>query len=131
MTISASRIVPICSICVLALAALINSARGRKKQTFDGIFVRTGPSEEFYPGAKNCSVSGIPYLVLSNPELEERTSITTDDLFHNMRGVWRVRFTGDLSPIGMYERAWRRYWRTVRVSSVLRAERLDSCKDLE
>jgi hypothetical protein len=124
---SASRIVPICAICVLLLVVFLNAVRGKKAQTFDGVFVRMLPREEFYPGVTRCPLSGTSYWLMSNSEFDEQTTMDAKDLARHVQGVWRVRFIGDLSSIGRYGR----YWRVVRVSSVLRVERLDSCENLE
>jgi len=124
---SASRVIPICGICVLALAAFLNFAMGKKGQTFDGVLVRVLPREEFYSGATGCPVSGTPYLLVSNSELDQSTPMSTQDLTRGVQGAWRVRFRGDLSTIGRYGK----YWRTVRVTAVYRVERLDSCKYIE
>ena len=123
---SASRIVPICGICLLALAAFLNIAREKKAQTFDGIYVRVLPREEFYPGATHCPVRGMAYWLEANAEFHERTR--ENDLESLLQpGAWRVRFIGDLSAIGRHGR----YWRIVRVSSVLMAEKLELCENIE
>jgi hypothetical protein len=124
---SASRIIPICGIFVLALAIFLKFALGKKAQTFDGVLIRLLPREEFYPKAISCPVSGTPYLLVSNSELDQSTTMTTEDLVRRVQGAWRVRFSGDLSAIGRYGK----YWRVVRVTTVYRIERLDSCKNIE
>ena len=126
---SASRIVSICGICILALVVFLNVARGKKAQTFDGVFIRILPREEFYPGATGCPVSGTPYWLVSNSVFDENTSFDVEHLFQRVQGAWRVMFIGDLSRIGRYGNLGR-YWRVVRVSSVLRVERLDSCENI-
>jgi hypothetical protein len=119
--------IPICSISVLALAIFLNFAMGKKAQTFDGVLIRVLPREEFYPRATGCPVTGTPYLLISNSELEQSTSMSIEDFSQHVQGAWRVRFRGDLSAIGRYGE----YWRLVRVTTVYSVERLDSCKNIE
>jgi hypothetical protein len=121
----ASRIIPICAILALVLAIFLNFAMGKKAQTFDGVFIRALPREEFYSGATGCPVRGTPYLLVSNSELEQSTPI--EDLLQSVPGAWRVKFRGDLSAIGRYGK----YWRIVRVTTVLRVQRLDACKNIQ
>jgi hypothetical protein len=126
----ANRIVPISGICVLALVVLLNFAREQKAQTFDGVYVRGPLRSEFYPRATGCSVSGTPYWLVSNDELDSQTPLGPE-LLEGVPDVWQVRFVGDLSRIGTYDGLSRRYWRIVRVTSSLRVARLDSCRNIE
>jgi hypothetical protein len=123
----ASRIFPVFAICVLALIAVISTAKGRKDQVLDGVFVRILPDGEFYPGATDCSVSGTPWWVHSNSEFAGATPFDFESLSHRVLGIWRVRFVGDVSAIGRYGR----YWRVVTVKSVLSVKKLESCKNIE
>jgi len=127
---SASRIVPLGCICVLALAVLLRTAGGKKAQTFDGVFVRALTYSEFYQGAKGCTLDETPLFVVPGSDLEQQTPMPIENLFRPIAGEWRVRFVGDLSPIGRYGK-YKKYWRTVRVTSVLRVEPLDSCENLK
>jgi len=124
---SASRIIPIVGIFIVGLTIFLNFARGKKAQTFDGVLIRRLPIEEFFPGATGCPVSGIPYVLQPNSELANSTPMSIDDLDQRVQGVWRIRFGGDLSAIGRYGK----YWRTVRVTTVYKVEKLESCNSVE
>lgn len=102
-------------------------ASGNKNQVFDGVFVRIALDGEFYPGATSCSVSGTPWWLHSNAEFAGATSFDIDSLYKPIQGVWRVRFVGDVTALGRYGK----YWRVVTVKSVLKVEKLDSCKNME
>jgi hypothetical protein len=124
---SASRIIPIFGIFIIGLAVFLNFARGKKGQTFDGVLIRRLPSEEFFPGTTGCPVSGTPYILQSNQELNDSTPMSLDALDQRVQGVWRIRFGGDLSAIGRYGK----YWRVVRVTTVYKVEKLESCNSIK
>ena len=120
---SVDRIIPVLSLSVLALAALILALQGKKNQTFDGVVVLNFMTYEFYPNAKDCNYRGTPYLVLPNER--SREAFTTyaadpdhlDRLFH---GAWRAKLNGNLSRIGRYEYR-KTYWRELSVNYVVSA----------
>jgi hypothetical protein len=101
-------------------------ARGKKSQIFDGVLILRLPIEEFFPGATGCPVSGTPYVLHSNPELNDSTPISLEALDQPVQGVLRIRFEGDLSAIGRYGK----YWRIVRVTTVYKVEKLESCNSI-
>ena len=126
---SASRIVPVCAIFALALAILINGAKGKSNQTFDGLFVLEYPRYEFYVGLKDCPAHGTAYWRVPNSEFS--SEVTRTDIEHLERlfhGAWRVRLRGDLSRIGRYGYQGR-YWREIRVLYVLEVEPVN-CNDI-
>lgn len=126
---SASRIVPVCAICALALAILINSAKGKSNQTLDGLFVLEYPRYEFYAGLKDCPAHGTAYWLVPNSDFnKEVTSTDSEHLERLFHGAWRVRLRGNLSRIGRYGYQGR-YWREIRVLDVLKVEQLN-CKDI-
>lgn len=126
---SADRIVPVCAICALALAILINGARGKSDQTFDGLFVLESPRYEFYEGLKDCSAHGTAYWLVPNSDFnKELMTVDIEHLERLLHGAWRVRFRGDLSRIGRYGYQ-ERYWREIRVLAVLQLKELN-CKDI-
>ncbi len=124
---SASRIIPIFGIFVIGLAGFLNFAREKKGQTFDGVLVRRLPVQEFFPGATGCPISGIPYVLHSNPELDNSTQMSIEDIYQPVQGIWRIRFGGDLSAIGRYGK----YWRVVRVITLYKVEKLESCNGIK
>jgi hypothetical protein len=122
-----TRLLTICGVCILTAALFVEVARGKKSQTFDGIFVRADFQEHFYPGRTRCPVGGFPWWLDSNPEFDARTTMDVNSIYAQVQGVWRVRFIGDLSRIGRYAG----YWRIVHVTQVVRIEKLTSCEGLD
>src|SRR5215472_2790084 len=100
----ATRILPICAICALALGAVTNWARPKDDQVFDGIAVQQNLSYEFFPGAKDCDPKGTSYLLIPNKGFHELVQESADighleDLFH---GTWKMKLRGNLSRIGRF-----------------------------
>src|SRR5258708_26900182 len=97
---SASRIVPILLLGLLALAALVHGLTGRKNQTFDGVIVQDVSTYEFYPNAKDCNHRRTPYVLLPNERFSEAVAISTDveHIDRLLHGTCRARLTGNLSP---------------------------------
>lgn len=75
---SASRIVPILLLGLLAFAALVHRLTGRKNQTFGGVIVQDVSTYEFYPNAKDCNHRGTPYVLLPNERFREVVATSTD-----------------------------------------------------
>ena len=126
---SPSRVVPVFLICALALAVVINGARAKKNQIFDGLVVQDDTHYEFYPGVKDCLRQGTPYWLVPNRKFYEmvRTSTDVEHLDRLFHGTWRVKLNGDLSHIGRY--GYReKYWRELSVNYVVDAMQL-SCND--
>src|SRR5712692_9966082 len=99
---SASRIVPILLLGLLALAALVHGLMGRKNQTFDGVIVQDVSTYEFYPNAKDCNYRGTPYVLLPNERFHEVVANGSTDAEHMDRllhGTWRAKLNGNLSAI--------------------------------
>jgi hypothetical protein len=123
---SARRIVPILLLGALALAALVNGSMGKKNQTFDGVIVQDVMTYEFYPGAKDCSYHGAPYLLLPNDRFYENITTHTDGehldrLFH---GMWRAKLNGNLSRLGWHKYR-KSYWRELSVNYVIDAVQMN------
>jgi hypothetical protein len=99
---SASRIVPILLLGLLALAALVHGLTGRKNQTFDGVIVQDVSTYEFYPNAKDCDHRGTLYVLLPNERFREVVATSTDveHIDRLLHGTWRARLNGNLSPVG-------------------------------
>jgi hypothetical protein len=99
---SASRIVPILLLGLLAFAALVHGLMGRKNQTFDGVIVQDVSTYEFYPNAKDCDHRGTLYVLLPNERFREVVATSTDveHIDRLLHGTWRARLNGNLSPVG-------------------------------
>lgn len=127
----ASRLFPVVLLLVLLLAALVNSARGKKDRTFEGVVVLDYPAYRFYPELKDCRLRGTTYWLVPNQRFYEAVPMpSTNDPSHLERlfhAVWKVKLHGNLSPIGRYGFQGR-YWRELHVLYVIDAEQLD-CKD--
>jgi tetratricopeptide (TPR) repeat protein len=128
---SASRIVPILLLGLLAFAALVHGLMGRKNQAFDGLIVQDVSTYEFYPNAKDCNYRGTPYVLLPNDRFRDVVAISTDAehidrLFH---GTWRARLNGNLSPVGWHKYR-KNYWRELSVNYVIDAVEM-SCGDTQ
>jgi hypothetical protein len=121
-----SRIIPVLLLGVLALAALIYWLGGKKSQTFDGVIVMNVMTYEFYPNAKNCDYHGTPYVLLPNARFEEIVATRSADIEHALRGTWRAKVNGNLSPIGWYKYR-ETYWRELSVNYVVDAVSI-SCR---
>jgi hypothetical protein len=125
---SADRVVPVVGLCVLALIAFFLFAKEKKNQILDGVFIRVNLRTEFYPGIKNCPVSGSPYWLVPNSEFDQ--GVSTSDLKRLVRGGWRVKVAGDVSRLGFYGLQGK-YWRQLDVTRLLKVEELDSCENVE
>lgn len=123
----AMQMVPLFTVVVLGLVLMIQVVRGKRNQICDGILVRTPLYDDFYSGATACSVTGTPWHLYSNPTFELVTGVDVDSLSHRVLGVYKVRFVGDVSPIGIHGK----YWREVTVKTPLEVQQLDSCKNIE
>ena len=119
---SASRIVPILLLGLLALAALVHGLIGKKNQTFDGVVVQDFTTYEFYPNAKDCNYRGTPYVLLPNERFHEvvTASADTDHIDHLLHGTWRAKLNGNLSAVG-WHRYRKNYWRELSVNYVVDA----------
>jgi hypothetical protein len=121
------QMIPLVTIFVLISVLVLQVARGKNNQKCDGILVRTLFYNDFYSGATGCSVNGTPWRLHSNSTLEMVTGFDPDRLSHRVLGVYRVRFIGDVSPIGIRGK----YWREVTVKTPLEVQQLDSCNNIE
>ena len=119
---SASRIVPILLLGLLALAALVHGLMGRKNQAFDGVIVQDVSTYEFYPNAKDCNYRGTPYVLLPNERFREVVAISTDaeHIDRLLHGTWRASLNGNLSPVGWHKYG-KNYWRELSVNYVIDA----------
>jgi hypothetical protein len=127
---SASRIVPVLLLAVLALAALVHALRGKKNETFDGVIVMDVMTYEFYPNAKDCNLRGTPYVLLPNARFREIVTTGSTDIEHIDRlfhGTWRAKLNGNLSPIGWHKYR-KTYWRELSVNYVVDAVSM-SCSE--
>jgi hypothetical protein len=124
---SASRLAPIFSVCLLGIIAFTLFARGRDNQTLEGVFVRNASLSEFYPGIKSCPVIGSSYWLVRSPEFDGYVSGT--DIQSLLHSAWRVKLTGNLSRIGSFGFQGR-YRREFRVSHVFYAEEIVPCEGI-
>src|SRR6266568_2444182 len=127
---SASRIVPILLLGLLAFAALVHGMMGRKNQTFDGVIVQDVSTYEFYPNAKDCNYRGTPYVLLPNERFREVVSTGSTDVEHIDRLLhvtWRAKLNGNLSAIGWHKYR-KNYLRELSVNYVIDAVEM-SCGD--
>src|SRR6266480_2400185 len=119
---SASRIVPILLLGLLAFAALVSGLMGRKNQTLDGVIVQDVSTYEFYSNAKDCNYRGTPYVLLPNERFREVVAISADveHIDRLLHGTWRARLNGNLSPVGWHKYR-KNYWRELSVNYVIDA----------
>jgi hypothetical protein len=113
----------------LALALYLDITRGKKNQTFDGLYVRAYERSDFCPGVKACPVVGKPYWLEPTPTFYEQVrshGIESRDLW----GAWRLHFTGDLSSRGSYGHLGN-YDREVRVENLDSVARIKPCAGLQ
>lgn len=120
---AANRVVPVLSLIILALAALLFLLGEKKNQSFDGVIVLNGMTYEFYPNAKACNHRGTPYVLLPNARFGETVTTGSTDLEHLgglFHGTWRAKLNGNLSRIGLYKYN-KTYWRQLSVNFVVDA----------
>lgn len=119
---SASRIVPILLLGLLALTALVHGLLGKKNQTFDGVIVQDLTTYEFYPNARDCNYRGTPYVLLPNQRFHDvvATSADIDHIDHLFHATWRAKLNGNLSAVG-WHRYRKNYWRELSVNYVVDA----------
>ena len=119
---SASRIVPILLLGLLAFAALVHGLMGRKNQTLGGVIVQDVSTYEFYPNAKDCNYRGTPYVLLPNDRFRDVVAISADieHIDRLLHGTWRARLNGNLSPVGWHKYR-KNYWRELSVNYVIDA----------
>jgi len=100
---SASRIVPILLLGLLAFAALVHGLMGRKNQALDGVIVQDVSTYEFYPNAKDCNYRGTPYVLLPNERFREVVAISTDveHIDRLLHGTWRASLKRQPLPCGV------------------------------
>jgi hypothetical protein len=116
-------VVPIACIALLLAAVLVNTARAKTDQTFDGVVVQTLNKYEFYPDATSCSLTGTPYILVPNADFdrEVRYSADAEHLERLFHVGWKVKLKGNLSRFGVYglETGLKSgYWRELDVSRV-------------
>jgi hypothetical protein len=120
--------IPIVLLCALALAVAVNTARGKKDQTFQGVVVMDYPRYEFYPDEKGCHPKGTAYWLNPNHRFHDVVPMpTTNDvnhLDHLFHAAWRVKLRGNLSSIGRYGIQGRN-WRELEVLNVINFSVLD------
>lgn len=123
---------PILLIGALLLAGILYSWKGTDHQTYEGVIVQDFTTYEFYPNAKDCNYSGIPYVLLPDQHFDEVVVSRADinDLANNrtaalFRGTWHAKLNGNLSHLGIYKYR-KTYWRELSVNFVLDATPL-SC----
>jgi|SRR5215510_2812002 len=124
----ATRIVPILAICSLGLAAVINWARGKDNETFEGVAVQENLRYEFYPDAKGCEPKGTSYLLLPNGRFHElvREEASIDRIEDLLHSTWKIKLAGNISRVGRFGPQGRNL-RELSVLYVIDARRLD-CK---
>jgi hypothetical protein len=126
-----SEIGSVAVLCTLVLAAVVNVARGKSNETFEGVVVMDHSAYRFYPDQKDCHVKGTAYWLVRNEKFNDAVPMPAtsdlaqlDRLFH---ASWKVKLRGDLSSLGRYGFEGK-YWRELDVLYVIDATQLD-CQD--
>jgi hypothetical protein len=123
---SASRIVPILLLGLLAFVGLLLWGMAKKNEVLEGVVVQDVSTYEFYSDAKDCNYRGSPYVILPNERFHEIFVTSSGDLGHLNRifhSTWRAKLIGNLSAIGWHKYR-KTYWRELSVNSVIDAVQL-------